>query len=192
MTGCHRLAMIRLIRSGETLMWDYISIAGVAVACLVGVLITALRLPGTWLIVLAAGVSGWLSDWRLISIITLVVLAVIALLAEIIEMFGSALLARRAGGTRNATWGALVGGFTGMFLFSIPLPVIGTTIGAILGCFLGALIGELAAQRHLVQGTRVGFFSALGFVLGVVFKIAIAFLLAGIVLSLLFTSVVCN
>ncbi|HNQ23686.1 MAG TPA: DUF456 domain-containing protein [Phycisphaerae bacterium] len=166
-------------------MWDYAGIAAVCVACVVGIGLTAVRLPGTWLIALAASVYGWLSGWGRVSITSVAVLIGIAVVGEVCEALASAALAKRAGASRQALWGALAGGFAGMLLFSVPLPVIGTTIGAVLGCFTGALIGELLAQRTLPQGTRVGVVSAAGFVLGIALKTAIAFLMTAMVLAAL-------
>jgi hypothetical protein len=39
---------------------------------------------------------------------------------------------------------------------------------------LGAAIVEFQARKRLDQGTRVGFFAALGFVLGMATKVAVA------------------
>ena len=71
--------------------------------------------------------------------------------------------------------------------FLIPVPLVGTMVGALLGCFIGAALIELAMRKKLTQGTRVGFFSALGFALGVAAKVAIALAMSAILL----TSVVC-
>ncbi|UCF33172.1 MAG: DUF456 domain-containing protein, partial [Phycisphaerales bacterium] len=111
-----------------------------------------------------------------------------AVVGELIEFFASMVTAKKAGASRQAAWGALLGGFVGMFIFTIPVPIIGTIIGAILGCFCGALIGETMAQRKLSESTRVGYFSALGFVLGMAAKLAIALVMTVI----LTTSVVCS
>ena len=70
-----------------------------------------------------------------------------------------------------------------MFLFSIPVPIVGTIVGALLGCFAGAMIAELTVRSELTQGARVGLFSAAGFVLGTVAKLAIAMAMAGILVS---------
>jgi uncharacterized protein YqgC (DUF456 family) len=169
-------------------MWDWVIIAILLLVSLIGVILTAVRLPGTWLILVAAGIYGWSTDWQRITITLLLVLAGAAVVGEIIEFLASMVTVRRAGASRQAGWGALLGGFAGMFILTVPVPIIGTIIGAILGCFIGALIGETMAQRKLSESTRVGYLSAVGFVLGMAAKLAIALVMTVI----LTTSVVCS
>ena len=170
-------------------MGDVVAIVAVVVGCLLGVALTALRLPGTWLIVGCALAYGWWADWERVSVILVVVLASVALVGEGVELLTSVMTARRVGGSRRAAWGGLIGGFAGMFFLSfVPIPIVGSMVGALLGCFAGALIGELTAQSALDHSTKVGFFSMLGFVLGTAAKLALAFAMVGILL----TSVVCT
>jgi uncharacterized protein YqgC (DUF456 family) len=169
-------------------MWDWVAVGLLSLACLLGVILTAVRLPGTWLIVLAGGLCGWLTQWQRVTVTILLVLVGVAVAGEAIELLGSMITAKKAGASRQAAWGGLLGGFLGMFLFSIPVPIIGTIVGAILGCFCGALIGEYLARKKLDQSTKVGFLSAVGFVLGMAAKLTIAFALSAVLL----TSVVCS
>ncbi len=169
-------------------MGDWIAIPLLGVGCLVGVVLTAVKLPGTWLMVLSAGVYGWATGWERVTLIVMAVLVGAALVGEAIELAASVLTARKAGATRQAAWGGLIGGFVGMFVFSLPMPIIGTIAGAIIGCFVGAAVCELTARRKLSQSTKVGFFSALGYVLGIVAKMMVAFAMAVILL----TAVVCS
>ena len=154
-----------------------------AALCLVGVALTAIRLPGTWLIVATAIGYGWYGEWQRISLLTVGLLIGIAAVGEVGEFLASMLTAKKAGAGKRAMWGAFIGGFAGMFIFTIPLPLIGTIIGAVVGCFLGAVIGELSAHDDVRQGIRVGKAAAIGYVLGMALKIAIAFLMAGLLLG---------
>lgn len=160
-----------------------VTVVSLGVLCTIGVLLTAVRLPGTWLIVMVAAGFGWWSDWNPLGMTTVFVLAGVAGVAEILELLMSVFTARRAGASRQAAWGGLIGGMVGMFLFSIPVPVIGTIVGAILGCFTGAALMEWIVRKKLAQGTRVGLFSALGFALGTATKMAVALVMTGIVLT---------
>ncbi len=170
-------------------MWeilgDIVSVVPWILGCTLGIVLTAVRLPGTWLIVAVAVFYGWWTEWVQVGLIFILVLAGIALLGEAIELGTSMLTARRAGGSRRAAWGGLIGGFLGLFLLSflVPIPIVGSMAGALVGCFAGAMIGELTVRKELAQGTRVGLFSALGFVLGTVAKLAIAFVMAGVLLT---------
>jgi len=155
----------------------------VCLGCLVGVLLTAVRLPGTWLIVGGSALMGWLTNWKLIGVTLVLWIAGLAVLAEILEAVMSAMIARRAGGSHRAAWGALLGGFAGLIFLSFPLPVIGSVIGALLGCFFGAVIGELSVRGSLTHGTRVGVFATVGSALGTALKVAIAFVISILVVA---------
>ncbi len=118
------------------------------------------------------------------------VLCGLALIGEAVELLTSVFTAKKAGASRQAAWGGLAGGLAGMILLSflVPVPLLGTLVGALLGCFLGATLAELAMRKKLTHGTKVGFFSALGFALGAAAKVAIALAMSAVLL----TSVVCS
>lgn len=155
----------------------------VCAGCLVGVVLSAVRLPGIWLIAGGAALMGWLSQWQLIGFTPTLWVLGLAVLAEILEFLMSAMITRRAGGSRKAAWGSLIGGFAGLLFLSIPLPIIGSIIGALLGCFLGAAIGELSVRGSLTHGTRVGVSAAIGFAIGTATKVALAFIISIIVVT---------
>ena len=157
-------------------MTQWAWIVGLSCSCLLGTAMTAMRLPGTWWILASAvGYLWWMgfppgSGW------TLILLGGAAVIGEIVELLGSLILSKRAGASRYAGWGGLLGGLLGaIFLsFVIPIPIVGTVTGALLGCFLGAAIVVFSARKRLAHGARVGFFAALGFILGIVAKVAVA------------------
>jgi hypothetical protein len=155
-------------------------IAVLILICLVGVVCTAVRLPGTWLIVAAAAGYGWLNGWERMTVTWVLILAGIAAVGEAIELLASVVTARRAGATKQAAWGGLVGAILGMFFLSVPLPILGTFIGAVLGCFAGAALTEVFIHNQLGKGARVGFFSAVGFAIGAATKVGLAVAMAGI------------
>jgi uncharacterized protein YqgC (DUF456 family) len=155
----------------------------VCLGCVSGVVLSAVRLPGIWLIVGGAALMGWLTQWELIGVTPLLWVCGLAILAEVLEFLMSALITRHAGGSRKAAWGALIGGFVGLLFLSVPLPIIGSVLGTLLGCFLGAAIGELTVRSSLSHGTRVGLFAAIGFALGTATKVALAFIISIIVVT---------
>lgn len=159
--------------------------AAVGFFCLLGVLLTALRLPGTWLLLTTAVVYGWWTGWERIGIATVLILAGVAIVGEVVEILASVVTARRAGATKQAAWGALIGGFVGMLFLSflVPIPLIGSMVGAVVGCFGGALLTELVIARNLAHGAKVGVFAALGFAIGTATKVAIAMAMAVVVLT---------
>jgi uncharacterized protein YqgC (DUF456 family) len=166
-------------------MSNYLTITTVCLGCLIAVALTAVRLPGTWCLVAGAGLYGQLTDWQAVTLSTLLLLAVIAVIGEILELFTSAVVARKAGGSRRAAWGGLVGGMLGMFCLSfvLPIPIVGSMAGAIVGCFLGAAVAEFSVRNHLAHGTRVGFFAALGMAMGTAAKVGLALVMSVFVVA---------
>lgn len=157
-------------------MSEWLWIVGLSLSCLLGTALTAVRLPGTWWILATAFGFLWWKGFPAGYAWPLGLLAAAAVIGEIVELVGSLILTKRAGASRYAGWGGMLGGLLGaIFLsFLVPIPIVGTVAGALAGCFLGAAIVEFQARKRLEQGTRVGFFAALGFVLGMATKVAVA------------------
>lgn len=143
-------------------------------------------MPGTWLIAITGVAHQWYNAWPEGKRWILYALLGLAVIAEVIEFAASGFTAKRAGATRQAAWGALIGGFLGMFLLALPLFVVGSMIGAVMGCFLGAALTEMWMREKVLHGARVGFFAAMGMVMGTVIKICAAMLMS----SLLITSAI--
>lgn len=163
--------------SGSTLL-DILMLVVLAGVCLLAVVATVVRLPGTWVIVAAAAAYGWLHAWAHVGPTLILILLGVAVFGELVELGVSVVAAKRAGASNRAGWGALIGGFVGMFVFSLPMPFVGTMFGALVGCFVGALIAELTVKQEFAHGTRVGTFAALGFVMGIVTKVALAMMMS--------------
>ncbi len=145
------------------------------VGCLLGVLMTALRLPGTWMIVLVGLGLGWWSEWKTVSANSVWLLVSLAAIGEAAEFGVSILTARRAGGSRRAALFGMIGGLIGMIAtVSLPPPLLAPIGGAVLGCFVGATIGELWKRDRFDQSMKVGFVAAVGFALGMAVKVALA------------------
>jgi uncharacterized protein YqgC (DUF456 family) len=124
-----------------------------ALICLVSIFIIPLGLPGTW-VILAAAVGYSLLVPNSIGWITMVGIAVIAVIAEIFEFTLSGQYARKYGGSRRASWGAILGGIIGAIV-GVPVPIIGSVIGAFAGAFLGALVFEYSRGTSVEASTRV-------------------------------------
>ena len=75
--------------------------------------------------------------------------------------------------------GAAIGTLAGLF-FGLP--------GLILGPFAGAVLGELTAHRDVGRASRVGIAAWVGFLVGTVVKIAVAFAMVGIFLTAWFVA----
>jgi len=129
-----------------------------------GVFLTALTLPGTWFMLLAAVLFQW---WQpsTFSWWTLGVCIGLAVLGEVLEMFASAAGASRAGSSKRAAIGSVVGSLVGGLActFLIPIPIIGTLLGAVGGAACGAMLVERGVvgktwneSREVAKGAAVG------------------------------------
>lgn len=162
-------------------------LAGLIVFALAGILLAALQLPGTWVILAAAVGYDWYYGFTRIGWKWLAALGAVAVAAELADSLFAVAFARRAGASRRAAVGALIGGFAGMFLFSLPMPIVGTIAGGVIGCFAGAFLAELTHPQTAVldpaermsAGARIGAGAALGRIAGLLVKMAAAFVIAG-------------
>lgn len=149
-----------------------------ALVCVLATLSTVFQLPGTWMVVAAAAGYGAYYHWQIFTGWTLAALIAVALAAEVAELVTGIWFTRRSGGSRRASWWGLIGGILGAFVFSIPVPIIGTVIGAALGCFAGALAAELSQERQALHAAHVGVMAALGRTLGTILKLGATIILA--------------
>jgi uncharacterized protein YqgC (DUF456 family) len=151
-------------------------------ASLIGGVLAVLQLPGTWLILAAAAAHAWYYDFQQITWRPLAVMCAVALAAEALELVAGMRGAVRAGASRAGSWGALLGGFAGMIVFTplIPVPIAGTVLGGLLGCFAGAYIMECRAHGDTDKGTRVASGAVVGRLVGMMIKLAAAIVLAAI------------
>jgi len=151
--------------------------AAMVVIGLVGIVMPAL--PGHVLILGGLVLASWADDFRHVGVWTLVVIGVLAAASYAIDFVAAAVSTRRLGASRRAVAGAALGTLAGFF-FGI--------IGLIVGPFAGAVIGELTAHRELGRAGRAGIAAWLGFLVGTVVKVGLAFAMVGIFLTAWFVS----
>jgi uncharacterized protein YqgC (DUF456 family) len=151
----------------NTLLW--VLAGGLMLAGLAGTLLP--MLPGVPLVFAGMLLAAWIDGFSRIGVTTLVVLGVLAVLSFVVEYAAAALGANRAGASRQAMAGAAIGTFAGLFL---GLP------GLLLGPFVGAAIGELMARSGASRAVGVGVAAWIGFAVGSIAKLAIAFTMIGV------------
>jgi uncharacterized protein YqgC (DUF456 family) len=127
--------------------------------------------PGVPLLFLGMLAGAAADGFARIGWITLSVLGLLTLATFAVEFAASALGAKRAGASKLAIWGAIIGTLAGVF-FGIP--------GIVLGPFIGAVAGEVLVHGRLKQAGRVGIATWLGLLLGTIGKIAIACTMTGL------------
>lgn len=156
---------------------DFLAIAILAAAILVGLVVVPLGLPGLWVMVGGILLYGWLTDFHSLSVALIAIVLGLALLGEIIESWLGFRFAKRYGGSSRSGWGALAGGIVGAII-GVPIPVIGSVIGAFLGSFIGAALFEYSASRQLDVATRAGWGSVVGRAAAAAIKIGLGLIIA--------------
>ena len=151
------------------ILWWVLAVV-VVVAGLAGTIIPAL--PGVPLVFVGLLIVAWAGDFSSVGWPTVGVLAVLTLAGWLIDLVAGALGARYLGASKRSFWGATIGAVVGLF-FGLP--------GIILGPFIGAVVGELSGGRTITQSGRAGLGAWIGMVVATAAKLAIAFLMIGIV-----------
>lgn len=150
------------------------------VAGLAGTVLPAL--PGTALVLAGIVLGAWIDDFVHVGPVTLTGVALIAVLAWVLEYVAGLLGARRAGASRQALVGAALGTVAGLAM---------GLVGLLFMPLVGAAVGEYLARRTDAdahgQALRVGFATWLGIMVGMIAKVALAFVMIGVfVVALLF------
>ena len=133
---------------------------------IVGLLGTILpAIPGLPLMFAGAWLLAYTGDYQIIGTPALIALGILALIGSAMDYVAGLLGAKFTGASKQALWGAFVGGIVGLF-FALP--------GLILGPLVGAALGELWARRSLLSAGKVGIGTFIGFIIGVVAKVGCA------------------
>lgn len=179
------LDMVRRPGIMERMEWVAIGLALLFALLGLGcLLLTAIGLPGTWLMIaLAAGihllqeatgsVGAATSAWWTIG-----VCVALAGVGEVIETLAGAAGTHAGGGTSRGMVGAILGGIVGGIVLTpvIPIPLVGTLLGAMIGTFAGALAGEMTGEAAGDGGDSVkaAFGATVGRLLGSMGKTLVA------------------
>lgn len=147
----------------------YLLAALLVVAGILGSILPAM--PGLPMVFGGLLLAAWTGDFQQVGWVTVIVLGVLTLLAMGIDLVASLLGTRRVGASGWAVLGAAIGTVVGLF-FGI--------FGLLFGPFAGALIGELLAGKGMQQAARAGVGAWLGFVIGSLAKLALAFSMLGV------------
>jgi hypothetical protein len=157
----------------------YILLILIAVCALALVVVT---LPGLWVMTAAAAVYALLTHERQMGFKSLAALFVLSLAGEILELTAGGAAARRAGGERRATIGALLGGIVGGIVGSLVFPLVLTIVGVCLGSFLGAAGFEFLGGGQTEHSLEVGWAAAKGRFVGVMLKLAVGVVMLAVVI----------
>jgi uncharacterized protein YqgC (DUF456 family) len=151
----------------DVLLW---ALAALLVAAgIAGLLLPGL--PGAPLVFLGLLVAAWAEDFAYVGWGWLTLLAALAALTYLVDFAATALGAKKFGASPRAVVGAVLGGIVGLFF---------GPLGLVLGPFAGAVVAELSLRRDLQAAQRSGLGATLGFLLGSVAKLALAFAMLGL------------
>lgn len=143
-----------------------------AIALLVGLAGVVLpAIPGSALLVAGALLVGWADGFTRVSGWTVAACGAIGVLIWIVDLAAGVLGARAFGASKWAVIGSGVGLLAGLFL-GVP--------GIVLGPAIGALAFEYARDPNFERALKAGVGAFIGFVLGSAVKVALAFVLVGV------------
>ena len=155
-----------------TLLW-----AATAALMLIGLAGTVLpALPGTALVLAGAALGAWIDDFTRVSGFTLGVIAALAVLSWVLEYLAGVMGARRVQASRQALLGAALGTVVGLFM---------GLVGVLFMPLVGAALGEYLARRDELQSLKVGLATWIGMLLGMLAKVALAFMMVGLFVAAL-------
>jgi uncharacterized protein len=147
----------------------YVLGAAVLAAGLAGLVLPVL--PGSLLLVAGVALMGWASHFTVIGWPTVIAAAAIGLAMWAADHVAAVLGARAFGASGWAMAGSAVGVVVGLF-FGLP--------GIILGPALGATAFELWKDPNVARAARAGVGALVGFLVGTAVKMALAFVLLGV------------
>ena len=150
--------------------------AALIIVGLAGTILPAL--PGVTLIFTGIVLGAWIDGFARIPVWLVVVFGVLTAIAWAVDYFAAAAGAKRAGASKLAIVGAMIGTVAGVFA---------GFVGLLFLPLVGAAIGEFVAQRDALHAGKVGLATWLGLLLGTAVKFAIAFAMVGAFLVALAT-----
>lgn len=161
---------------GASLVMQVLAMVLVVVG-LVGVVLPAV--PGPILIFAGLLLAAWSDGFVRVGVPTMVLLGILTIGTYIVDIAMMALGMKRFGTTRRAMAGAALGTLAGL-VFGLP--------GLIIGPFAGAMLGELTTDVNWRVAGRAGFAAWIGFLVGTMAKVGLAFTMVGIFLTAWFVS----
>ncbi len=145
----------------------------IAVASFLCLPLTAVGLPGSWLLLAGVGLWKTFEPSSTLSWTGILIAFALATIAELIEFGLASRYTTKYGGSRRAGWGALIGGIAGAIV-GVPIPIIGSIVGSFAGAFVGALVAEYSHRQEGAQAGRVAWGALVGRVFATGAKVALA------------------
>ncbi len=138
---------------------------------LAGTIIPAL--PGIPMIFAGAWLIAFMEDYVYWSWGTLIALGVLTVISLIIDWVSQTMGAQKAGATKMGLTGAFLGTIVGL-----PFGLVGIFLFPVIGAFVGEMIGH----RDMRLAGKVSWATWVGMIAGIAAKLAIAFIMLGIMI----------
>ena len=128
-------------------------------------------LPGTLLVWGGIVLGAWIDNFSRVGTTTVLVISALAILAWGLDYVAGLMGARKAGASKQALLGAALGTVAGLFM---------GLVGVLFMPLFGAAVGEYLARRDHSRAVKVGVATWIGIMVGLVAKVALAFIMVGI------------
>jgi len=151
MSGVWSAIQQGVVGTGLVLAW-----IGVALLSLGGLLLSVLSISGTWLVLVAALLSAFLTGaGQFPGWITLGAMLALCICVELFEWTAASWGVRRCGGSTAAGWMALLGSIGGMILGNMLFPIIGGLLGMMIGSFTLVYWVEKRRLQHTTHAKHI-------------------------------------
>lgn len=130
---------------------------------IVGLIGAVLPLPGPPLSLLGILLIHWTKAYAF-STNTLWILIILTVIITVLDYLIPVLGLKKYGGSKAGMWGSMIGLIIGMGL---------GPVGIFIGAFAGALFGEILVGKTSAQATKAAWGTFIGFLFGVVLKVAL-------------------
>ena len=146
----------------------------IIVVTVVGIGLTAIGLPGNWLIFITALCYGYLQNFVHINTMILLGLFGAVVIGELVEFVAGSLGAKKENASRSAIIAAFIGGIVGGIIGTGIMPGLGSIAGAVGASFIAGYAAEYWVTGNKEKATRVAKSIIIGQALGLIVKLAIA------------------
>ena len=147
-----------------------------ALVLVVSLVMIPLGLPGLWVIIASAFAYRILVPGT-IGVMTLAGIVIVGIIAEVFEFTLAGQYARKYGGSRRASWGAIIGGTIGAII-GVPVPIVGPIVGGLAGAFAGALFAEMSRGKEAGNAPRIAMGAMIGRAVAAVMKTGVGVVVA--------------
>ncbi|WP_425058088.1 hypothetical protein SCACP_27360 [Sporomusa carbonis] len=155
----------------------------VVVILVIGLSMTAIGLPGNWLIFFTAFGYGYYENFIHMNNTVLLTIFGALLAGELAEFIAGTLGAKREKASRSAIVAAFVGGIAGGIFGTGIIPGLGSIAGAVGGSFMAGYLAEYLSTGDRGKAGRVAKGIVIGQVLGIIFKFAVAIGMVALIIS---------